>query len=425
MTTALDETLDAAGYAKVICALVPAAAASADAKRETERDLAEKFVIPDESQAASLEAAAMRRASRRRGAARGKAELPPPFRLYPHLNLAVGYADREAVRALRADSRVRRIVEAPEISLIRPVGSTVADIAPGPTWGIARLNVPALWAVGLTGEGVIVGHLDTGVDGGHPALKGAIHSFAEFDLAGDFVTDPRIRDSGDHGTHTAGTIAGRRTGKGSIGVAPGCRLASAMVIEGGEVIDRILGGMDWIVGEGARILSMSLGLRGYTAAFQVVIDALRAADVLPVVAVGNEYANTSRSPGNYANVLSVGASDRRDRVADFSGSQTFARDDDPLVPDLVAPGVGVLSCVPGRAYAEMDGSSMATPHVAGLAALLMQADPSAGAGDIEQAILASCRRARTMPLNRANRGVPDAVAAHAALTGARAPEPVS
>jgi subtilisin len=107
-------------------------------------------------------------------------------------------------------------------------------------------------------------------------------------------------------------------------------------------------------------------------------------------------------------------------VANFSSSQTFDRPTDPLVPDIVAPGVGVLSCVPGKRFAEMDGASMATPHVAGLAALLQSARPDASASDLEAAILASCTRPSTMPQGRGNRGVPDAVVALAQLTGTEA-----
>jgi subtilisin len=203
-------------------------------------------------------------------------------------------------------------------------------------------------------------------------------------------------------------------------VAPEAKVASAMVIEGGQVIDRILAGMDWIIGEGARILSLSLGLRGYTPAFQAIVDALRAAGVLPVVAVGNEGAMTSRSPGNYANVLSVGALNSDNAVADFSGSQKFNRPDDALVPDLVGPGVGVLSCVPNKKYAKMDGTSMATPHIAGLAALLLSAVPGASVDELEQAIFGSCSLAGGMPAARANRGVPDGVKALGLLRSSQA-----
>jgi subtilisin len=309
--------------------------------------------------------------------------------------------------------------------LIKPVAAIPSSRKVTTTWGLDALKIPQLWAAGITGKDVVVGHLDTGIDGAHPAFKGAIASFAEFDLAGDIVRGAKPTDSGNHGTHTAGTIAGRKTFRGAFGVAPDARLASAMVIEGGQVIDRILAGMEWVVEQDARVISMSLGLRGFTTAFQVVIDALRRNDVLPVIAVGNEGPRTSRSPGNYDNVLSVGAIDASYRVADFSGSQNFNRPNDPLVPDLVAPGVEVLSCVPDNKYAEMNGTSMATPHIAGLAALLFQAKPSASAADVEQAILGACRLPASMKRERANRGLPDGVAAYTLLTGQPLPAPVA
>jgi subtilisin family serine protease len=151
---------------------------------------------------------------------------------------------------------------------------------------------------------------------------------------------------------------------------------------------------------------MSLGFRGWMGDFEPLTSRLRTLGVLPVFAVGNEGPGTSRSPGNYWQALSVGAIDRSCAVADFSSSQRFKRAKDPVVPDLVAPGVGVVSARPGGGYQVMDGTSMATPHVAGLAALLWQAKPAATVDEIERAIFASCRLARGMDAARANRGVP-------------------
>jgi subtilisin family serine protease len=431
----LQPTLSAIGYAKVIVKLkppappAPAAFASpteAEVARvprydraATEAALAPFFMAPDESQAASLAAAAESHASR-------KFSRPTPLRsrrvrVYANLGLALGTVSADQATALANNELVDRVEPAPELSLIRPVASTPAKLGAAPTWGITRIKADQLWAAGITGKGVVVGHLDTGVDGAHPALQGAIAAFAEFDFAGDQVPGAKAHDSGEHGTHTAGTIVGRAGTKGPFGVAPQAQLATALVIEGGQAIDRILAGLDWIVGQHVHVLSMSLGLRGFNPAFQVVIDALRAAGVLPVIAVGNEGANTSRSPGNYTNVLSIGAMDKADEVADFSGSQLFDRTANPMVPDLVAPGVGVLSSVPEGGFREMDGTSMATPHVAGLAALLLQAKPTATTDELEKAILNSCALPAGMSGPRANKGVPDAVQAFTLLTGSAPP----
>ncbi len=421
---ALDDDLDALGYVKVIIVLAPAAVGGAAAVSSptvnapdnsasavtSGRDLGDYFITPPGAQVGDLPAAAGQ-------VGPGTAAKPRCYREYPHLGLALGYVDRNGAQALNIDARVALVVRAPELSLIRPVARAAAAPPRRATWGIQRLGVEALWTAGYTGRGVVVGHLDTGMDASHPALNGALKAFTEFDLAGDPVPGAQARDSGWHGTHTAGTIAGRRGPHGAIGVAPEAQIMSGLVIEGGNVIDRILAGLEWLVSEGVRIVSLSLGVRGYTPAFQVVINALRANNVLPVIAVGNEFAGTSRSPGNYANVLSVGACNQQDQVADFSSSQQFAREDDPLVPDLVAPGVAVLSCAPGDNYYESDGTSMATPHIAGLAAVLLQARPDASALDLETAILGSCARAGTMPLERANRGIPDAAKALSLLTG--------
>lgn len=134
-------------------------------------------------------------------------------------------------------------------------------------------------------------------------------------------------------------------------------------------------------------------------------------------AVGNEGPGTSRSPGNYPEALSVGASDDDGVVADFSSSQRFRRGRDPIVPDLVAPGVNTISARPGGGYQAMDGTSMATPHIAGLAALLFEARPAASAADVERAIFKSSVLGGGMVPERANRGLPNGPRALAALTG--------
>jgi len=161
--------------------------------------------------------------------------------------------------------------------------------------------------------------------------------------------------------------------------------------------------------------------------FLPLTQLLRQKGILPVFAVGNEGPGSSRSPGNYDEALSVGASAEDNSVPNFSSSRQFTT---WLVPDVVAPGVEVISAMPGGGFQEMDGSSMATPHIAGLAALLWSAVPAATVDQVEQAIFTSCQKLPTEPDSRQNRGVPDAVAAlaelRAAVSGGSAPaSPVS
>jgi subtilisin len=351
-----------------------------------------------------------------------RAKTPPAVLHFPNLGLMLGTVTREGLAGLRADQRVSKVTAAPQPRLIRPVTVAAAKLTTKTTWGIEFLQVPKLWDQGLTGKGIRVAHLDTGADGKHPSLKKAIAAFAEFDSFGMQVSpSPAPFDTAEHGTHTAATIGGRPALGRSIGVAPGCDIASAIVIEGGNVIARLLGGMDWAVSQQVRILSMSLGIpfSPPMTEFNTILQILRARNVLPIIAVGNEGAGTSRAPGNHPEPISVGAVDSKGIVADFSCSQRFIRPVDPLVPDLVAPGVDIISAKPGGGHQSMDGSSMATPHVAGLAALLFEAAPNSTIGQVENAIFTSCTMA-SIPQERGNRGFPNAVRALAALTGVNA-----
>jgi subtilisin family serine protease len=364
-TPAIQEQLQTTGLAQVIVVLrtpglppqAGAAAAPGAPARPSVRRLAAgleaHFVTSEAGQDAALIRAAVRRKTlpggaeglrlRAMEAVSAQPGPPPRMRVFENLGIVLGTVDRQGLRALQAEASVYSVTAAPPISLIRPVAARPSRLSRGCTWGLQRLGVPQLRRQGLTGKGVLVGHLDTGVDGGHPALRGAVRSFADFDFLGEPVPGATPHDTDTHGTHTAGTIAGRAVGRAEFGAAPGAELCSALVIEGGNVVARVLAGLDWVVGQQARILSLSLGLRGYREDFLPVIQVLRARNVLPIIAVGNEGPGTSRSPGNYPAALSVGAVGEDGRVAPFSSGQRFRRAEVPLVPALVAPGVDVLS----------------------------------------------------------------------------------
>lgn len=404
MSAQINQELQASGIAKVIVVIRSASTKTETSSRHAA--LEKYFATSDLSQSSALAAST---------APRGKKQSA--VRYYPHLGVMLGTVTREGLAQLRAEKTlVANVMGAPPLSLIRPTRIDAAKLTNQVTWGLNALGIPQLWKEGYTGKDVLIGHLDTGIDGRHPALKNAIAEFAAFDLLGQEAKPaPKPYDSDDHGTHTAATIAGRTIRGRAIGVAPDAKLASAVVIEGGNVIARVLGGMDWAVGKGVRILNMSLGFPGWWQDFLPITKILRRQNILPVFAVGNEGAGTSRSPGNYWQALSVGAIDEQQAVADFSSSQRFKRKKDALVPDLVAPGVGIISARRGGGYQEMDGTSMATPHISGLAALLWQARPAATEDQIEQAIFASCQRYSGIDSARGNRGMPNGPRALAAL----------
>ena len=405
MSAQISQEMQASGIARVIV-ILKKTAAEKDVT-DIRSNLEKHFVSSQLSQTTALMTSSSYKG----------VSTPPVVRFYPNLGIMLGTVDSHGLSALRTHKDVvADISGAPPISLIRPTQTAMAKLTQKISWGITALEVPALWKQGYTGKGVLIGHLDTGVDGNHPTLKEAISDFAEFDGMGREVQpSPKPYDSDEHGTHTAAIIAGRSIRGKAIGVAPGALLASAIVIEGGEVVARVLGGMDWAVGKGVRILNMSLGFRGWWQDFLPLTRLLRQRNILPVYAVGNEGPGTSRSPGNYWQALSVGAIDKHNKVADFSSSQRFKRKKDPIAPDLVAPGVDIISARPKNRYQLMSGTSMAAPHISGLAALLWEANPTATVNQIERAIFDSCRIEKGMDIERAGRGIPNAPRALAAL----------
>lgn len=420
----IQSQMKASGVAEVIVVLKDSQSTGLKLKKKAPEvtSLSHHFTRSALSMDAALIAALSGKSRASSAAAHGTSTAkknPPVMRYYPHLGIMYGSVDREGLASLRTENAVSNIHAAPQFRLIRPVSiskPTKLASANKVTWGIKRLGVDKLWTMGLSGAGVRVGHLDTGIDASHPALKGALFAFAEFNRLGVQIQGAKPRDSGDHGTHTAGTIAARTVNGISFGVAPGCQLASALVIEGGNVIARVLAGLDWAIGQNVRVLSMSLGLVGARDDFRPIIKIMRKSGILPVIAIGNEGPGTSRYPGNYPESLSVGAIDENDDIADFSSSQKFLRKLEPIVPDLIGPGVDVLSCIPKGEYVLSSGSSMATPHIAGLAALLFEAFPKATPLQIEQAIAASCKLPKSISPERGNLGIPSGPLAHAWLT---------
>jgi subtilisin family serine protease len=229
--------------------------------------------------------------------------------------------------------------------------------------------------------------------------------FAEFDAEGAMLPAAPPRDTGRHGTHVAGLICGGSAGGWTIGVAPAARLCSSVVIEGGHVLARVLGGLDWMFDCDVRVVCLSLGVPGYHPLFEIVIARLRRHGVLVVCPIGNGGRGTACSPALYPGVLAVGATDSQDRVARFSGDGRHFRRSDGAKPCLVAPGAAVPSSEPGGAVSPRDGTSLAAACVAGVAALLFQACPDATVDDVERALCDSAEPLPAVPAERQGSGL--------------------
>ncbi|HNY82716.1 MAG TPA: S8 family serine peptidase [Thermotogota bacterium] len=250
-------------------------------------------------------------------------------------------------------------------------------------WGLKKINAEAAWALGYTGEGVIVAVCDDGSDASHPDLAG------QYVIGYDAVLEKEI-PAGEsvpydsHGTHVSGTIAAVRDNReGIVGVAPDAKIMPIPIFYGpkSEYIGdlKVLEAWIWAVDHGAKILQNSWGGEGYSHTLKRGIDYALREGAIVVVSTGNSHISENWGyPNNFPGVLGVGASTVNDSLTDFS-----SRGDSVSV---VAPGERILSTIGmddpetlqgGLPYAYYNGTSMASPHVSGLAALLYQKYPDA------------------------------------------------
>lgn len=227
-------------------------------------------------------------------------------------------------------------------------------------WGVKRVNAPAAWDKTM-GQGVKVGIIDTGMDYNHPDLKA--------NYAGGYnAVEPAKTplDDNGHGTHVSGIIGAVNDGAGVVGVAPGVSLYAVKVLnaQGSGAYSGIIDGIQWAVNNKMNVVNMSLGGPSGSAALQKAVEAAYKAGVTLVMAAGND-SGPVNYPAKYTQAIAVAASDSADRIASFSSRG----------PEIafIAPGVAVNSTYMGGIYKPLSGTSMACPHVAGLAALAVGA----------------------------------------------------
>lgn len=336
------------------------------------------------------------------------------------VNAILVRGDRELVEAIARRPDVARIEGNPLIHVDLPepgplASTTAATRASGIEWNVERTRAPELWARGDTGQGIVVGSQDTGVDWTHPAIKNQYRGWNGTTAHHDYNWHDAIHDNGGscgndspvpcdaygHGTHTVGTMVGDDGAGNQIGMAPGAKWIACRNMDGNgdgsparylECFQFFLA--PYPVGgtpeQGNPDLAPDITNNSWTCppeegcswdTLGAAISAQRAAGILTVAAAGNSgpgCGSVDQPPALYPATFTVGATDEADTVANFSSrGPASANETAPslIKPDIVAPGVDVRSCVPGGGYQTYQGTSMASPNVAGGAALLWSAFP--------------------------------------------------
>ena len=316
---------------------------------------------------------------------------------------------------------IRQIAMLPDVEKITPnrtyemdpyivEGEASLQEAEGNLWSLEMVRAPELWDAGIDGNGAVVGLLDTGTDYYHPALHDKWRGLgldgtedATYSWYDPIDHSSLPIDSSVHGTHVCGTMVGEDRDKNvKIGVAPGAKWIAARCFDtAGKTSDSwLLSAAEWMIAPGGNpdmapdVVNNSWGsTAGYDDWYMEAVDAYLAADIVPVFSAGNRLP-TEPVPGpgsivvpsNYPNSLAVGAIDDQKLRGSFSkrGPSPYT---DEWKPELSAPGVDILSSIPGGGYTYMSGTSMASPHVSGTIALMRAANKNLSAQEIRDTLI--------------------------------------
>lgn len=293
----------------------------------------------------------------------------------------------------------------------------------GTLWNLLKIKAPQAWDAS-NGSGVVVAVTDSGIDLNDPELSSRLWNNPRETVNGadddgngiiddlhgaDFVYgDGAPNDEAGHGTHVSGTIgAAANDGRGNVGVAPGAQIMALKFLDAqgsGNVADAIVA-IDYAIKNGATVINASWGGAPYSQGLNDAILRANTAGVVFVSAAGNESTNNDSSPSYPAaydlpNTITVAATDNRNRLASFSnyGAGNV---------DVAAPGVDVVSNVGGH-YEAWNGTSMAAPHVSGVAALVKSHKPAAAPSEVVSAVLRGAKRVKTLHGKVATSGVVNA-----------------
>jgi thermitase len=226
-------------------------------------------------------------------------------------------------------------------------------------WGPQKVEAPAAWDTTTGSNTIRIAVLDTGIRSTHPDLSGRLVA------AQNFTTSPTADDNNGHGTHVAGIAAAvTNNAAGVAGMDWNAGLMNGKVLgdDGAGYYSWVAQGIVWAADNGATVINLSLGGRTGSSTLQAAVDYAWSRGVVLACAAGNSGSRSATYPAYYSNCIAVGATTKSDTRASFSNYGSWV--------DVGAPGLDILSTVPPDGYASYSGTSMATPHVAGLAALV-------------------------------------------------------
>jgi len=299
--------------------------------------------------------------------------LDSPKYVYPDIHAAAVDLSVEEIAALKASGRVRYVE--PDYP--------VTALGPAMPENIVQINADKVQVANTTGTGVRVAVIDTGIDATHPDLAGVYSG-------GYNVLSPSADpfDDNGHGTHCAGILAATGSKNGIYGTAPGVSLYAVKVLSStgeGRVSD-VIEGILWAKNNSMQVASLSLGVGEDSQALHDAVDEATAGGVLIVAAAGNNgvasgSGNTMTYPAKYTGVLAVAAVNQYNHRAWWSSTGSEL--------GVSAPGVNIRSTVPGASYKTFSGTSMAAPHVAGVAALVYSAHPDWTTTQVRQQIVST------------------------------------
>jgi thermitase len=272
-----------------------------------------------------------------------------------HVRIPKGSDEGQVAAAYRRNPHVQYA----EPDYIASVLDTPNDPYLGYQWNMAKVQAPGAWEITTGSAGVAVAILDTGVDLSHLDLQGKVVASV------NFSDSSTVSDVNGHGTHVAGIVgAATNNGQGVAGLGYNTTIMNVKVMgdNGTGSFFTVAQGVVWAADHGAQVINMSLGAQFGSPTLEDAVNYAWSKGVVVVAAAGNEGSSTPFYPAAYANVIAVASTDMFDKLAPLSDYGDWV--------DVAAPGGNIYSTLPNNNYASLSGTSMASPHVAGLAGLV-------------------------------------------------------